>query len=124
MTAILLVINALVAAGLIILILLQRSDASAGGAFGGMGSGGQPVIRNPLAKPTAILAGIFLLSSLVIAYIQQGKSHAESVMQGHEAEAAVSPTVALEPVAVSPTVEAGVSTSIAVTPATEVSPSK
>jgi preprotein translocase subunit SecG len=127
MTAILLVVNALVAIGLIILILLQRTDSSAGGAFGGMGSGAQPIIRNPLAKPTAVLAGIFLLSSIAIAYLQQGKSHADSVMQGHEAEVSgtVSPTETLPgPLLASPTAEAGVSTTIDVTPTMEVSPSK
>ena len=47
MTPILMFINALIAVAMIILILLQRSDPSAGGAFGGMGAAGGPAIRNP-----------------------------------------------------------------------------
>ncbi|MFZ2619896.1 MAG: preprotein translocase subunit SecG [Alphaproteobacteria bacterium] len=80
MTALLFLVNALVALGLIILILLQRADTGAGGAFGG-GGAIQPVIRNPLAKPTAFLAGIFLLTSLLIAYTQQGAGHHASVVE-------------------------------------------
>lgn len=84
--AILFLLNALVAIGLIILILLQRTDAGAGGAFGGGSAGGQVNIRNPLAKPTAILAGIFLVSSLIIAYLQHGGAgHTSSVVDGHTA---------------------------------------
>lgn len=73
-------VNALVALGLIILILLQRADTGAGGAFGG-GGAIQPVIRNPLAKPTAVLAGIFLATSLLIAYTQQGAGNHASVVE-------------------------------------------
>lgn len=107
MTAILLVLNALVAVGLIILIMLQRNDPGTGGAFGGGSGGAQPVVRNPLAKPTAILAGIFLVSSLVIAYLAQGTGHGGSVVEGHEGEMmAVTPVTETAPVETSATVPA------------------
>lgn len=121
MTAILLLINALVAFGLIILILLQRSDSNAGGAFGGMGGGGQPIIRNPLAKPTAILAAIFLSSSLLIAYGQREHGHAESVMQGVEAHGAAEVPAAVPDL---PAPVLATSASAVVTTTLEVSPSK
>jgi preprotein translocase subunit SecG len=90
--AILFLLNALVAIGLIILILLQRTDSGAGGAFGGGASGGQVNIRNPLAKPTAILAAIFLVSSLVIAMLQHGAAgHGTSVIEDAPAAAPAEP---------------------------------
>jgi preprotein translocase subunit SecG len=91
MLSILLIINAVICVALIILILLQRTDPSAGGMFGGTGGAGGPVIRNPLAKPTAYLAGLFLLLSLVMAYFAKGQGGAaeHSVM----AEAASEPTL-------------------------------
>lgn len=91
--AILFLLNALVAIGLIILILLQRTDAGAGGAFGGGSGGGQVTVRNPLAKPTAILAAIFLVSSLVIAMLQHNSSgYGGSVVDGYAAPAAPAQT--------------------------------
>lgn len=99
MTSLLLTLNALICVALIILILLQRSDPSSGGMFGGAGGGGnQPVVRNPLAKPTAVLAGLFLVFSLALAYLNKGAGHGDSVMTGEIAapknvgEAAVSGT--------------------------------
>lgn len=90
--AILFLLNALVAIGLIILILLQRTDSGAGGAFGGGSAGGQVNIRNPLAKPTAILAGIFLVSSLIIAMLQHGAAgHGTSLI-----DSATTPAPAIE----------------------------
>ncbi len=110
MTAMLFLVNALTAAGLILLILLQRSDPATGGAFGGMGGGNQPIIRNPLAKPTAILAGIFLVTCLLIAYTQKGRSHHDSVIQEHMPEEPVTTAPATpalpEPTLVAPAAEA------------------
>lgn len=85
MTALLLLINALVALAMVILILLQRTDASAGGVFGGSGSN-QPVVRNPLARPTAILAGIFLVNCVVLAYVGHHGTTSSSVMAEVPAE--------------------------------------
>lgn len=93
MLSILLIINAVICVALIILILLQRTDPSAGGMFGGTGGAGGPVIRNPLAKPTAYLAGLFLLLSLVMAYFAKGQGGAaeQSVMAEAAGEPALPP---------------------------------
>jgi preprotein translocase subunit SecG len=84
MTPILMFINALIAITLIIIILLQRSDPASGGAFGGMGNAGQPSMRNPLAKPTAILAAVFLVNCLVMAYASKGATSHTSVMEAED----------------------------------------
>lgn len=86
MTAILLTVNIIICAALVGLILLQRTDPSAGGMFGGTGGSG-PAVRNPLAKPTAYLAAAFMLISLVIAYTSKGQGSHESVTAGHEVPA-------------------------------------
>jgi preprotein translocase subunit SecG len=80
MTALLLLVNALVAILMIILILLQRTDPASGGVFGGTGGGNQPIIRNPLARPTAFLAAVFLINCLAIAYLTKGHENANSIM--------------------------------------------
>jgi protein translocase SecG subunit len=101
MIAILLLANALIAVAMIILILLQRNDPAAGGIFGG-GSGSQPVIRNPLARPTAFLAALFLLNCIVIAVFTRGHEAQNTVMAAPEAAGAgaVSPTMPELPAAV------------------------
>lgn len=81
MMSILLILNTCVAVALVILILLQKTDPASGGMFGGAGGGGGAVVRNPLAKPTAILAAAFIGLSLLMAYVNKGGEHkAESVM--------------------------------------------
>lgn len=116
MMSILLILNALICVALIILILLQRSDPASGGMFGGTGGGSsQPVIRNPLARPTAILAGLFLVFCLAMAVMAKGGSHSTSVMADHTMTppaipTAISATTAEQP---SPTV---------VSPTTTISP--
>jgi preprotein translocase subunit SecG len=101
MVTVLFTLNALICVALIILILLQRSDPASGGMFGGAGGGAQPVVRNPLAKPTALLAAAFLIFSLVLAILNKGAGHHGSVMSNlpvAEASApAVSPTVPAMP---------------------------
>lgn len=99
MVSILLTLNALICVALIILILLQRSDPASGGMFGGAGGGGQPVVRNPLAKPTAILAALFLVFSIVTAVINKGGTHAPTVMDSAVAGQPVLPEASLVPAA-------------------------
>jgi preprotein translocase subunit SecG len=80
MMSVLLIINTCVTVALVILILLQKTDPSSGGMFGGTGSS-QTVVRNPLAKPTAYLAAIFMVLTLALAYLNKGGEHkADSVM--------------------------------------------
>jgi preprotein translocase subunit SecG len=121
MVNILLFANVVICVALIILILLQRSDPSSGGVFGGAGSGGGgPVIRNPLAKPTAVLAALFLVFSVLTAVLNKGEGHEASVMTGNlPAAPATLPEAALLPATapaavsatvVSPTVTTSTST--------------
>lgn len=123
MVSILLTLNAIICVALIILILLQRSDPASGGMFGGAGGGGSPVVRNPMAKPTAILAALFLLFSVATAILNKGGSHEESVMNGAETHTQALPEAALLPT-VSATTAPGVSTTIITTPTTAPSPTE
>ncbi len=75
MMSILLILNTCVAVALVIIILLQKTDPAAGGMFGGTGGGAQAVVRNPLAKPTAYLAAMFIVLSLAMAYVNKGAEH-------------------------------------------------
>jgi|GEM_PF-4868195 len=105
MVSILLTLNALICIALIIIILLQRSDPASGGMFGGTGGGVQPVVRNPLARPTAILAALFLIFSVLAAYLNKGAGEGESIMEHHAAPAiqpAQLPEAALLPTAPQP----------------------
>lgn len=124
MVSILLTLNALICVALIILILLQRSDPASGGMFGGAGGGGQTVVRNPLAKPTAILAALFLVFSIVTAIINKGGHHASTVMDATVEGQPVLPEASLVPgapaVAMPDTVEVPVTAVPAVEP--QVSP--
>jgi preprotein translocase subunit SecG len=76
----LLLLNALVAVALVVVILLQRQDTALGGAFGGANLGSGGVTRNPLARPTAILATIFMASSLLLAVLSAGQGQADSLI--------------------------------------------
>lgn len=120
MVSILLTLNALICAALIILILLQRSDPASGGMFGGAGGGGQPVVRNPLAKPTAILAALFLMFSIVTAIINKGGHHASTVMDTAVEGQPVLPEASLVPSA--PVNAAPDTVTVPAAPATETSP--
>ena len=96
MVSLLLTLNALICVALIILILLQRSETGAGGMFGGAGSGNQNVVRNPLAKPTAVLAALFLIFSVVTAVLNKGGAHhSDSVMADSMDHAPVLPDAAI-----------------------------
>ena len=108
MTAILLLVNALVAILMVILILLQRTDPASGGMFGGTGSGNQPVIRNPLVRPTAFLAAVFLINCLAIAYLTKGHEEASSIMKVEAAPIPAATLSTASPTAVMPDLPAPV----------------
>lgn len=77
----LLLLNAVVAIALVIAIMLQRSDSSIGGAFGGGSTGEVPSsANNPIAKATVWLAAIFMGSSLFLAYVSSGAGKSQSVV--------------------------------------------
>ncbi len=70
---------------LVLAILLQKPDTSGGGIMGGANAGSGPVMRNPLVKPTAVLAALFMGSSLLLAVISTGSGRDESVFDAPEA---------------------------------------
>lgn len=79
MEAVILVIHLIVAVGIIITILLQPSEAGGFvGNAGSMSNMGQRRSGNPLTRATTILAGIFFLTSIILAItagrhpVQQG----------------------------------------------------
>jgi len=80
MTTVLLIIQALVAAGLIGVILMQRSE---GGALGiGGGGGGMMSSRgaaNILTRTTMILATVFIANSILLAVVASVDSTGRSV---------------------------------------------
>ena len=83
MTSLLMLLNAIAAVFLVIVILLQRSDDGLGGAFGAGGStslmSGADA-KQALTKTTAVLAIIFMGSSLVLAMLTVNKGDAKSVI--------------------------------------------
>ena len=84
MADIVLAIHVLLALGLIVFILLQRSD---GGALGGLGGGmslsgimGCQGSANFLTRITAIFAALFMITSLILAIIESKKSDDSSII--------------------------------------------
>lgn len=89
MHQILLIIQVLVAVGLIGLVLLQQGKgADAGAAFGGGGAGSVFGSRGPatlLARMTAVFAVVFFLNSIGLAYIASGTSRqGQSVVERYQ----------------------------------------
>lgn len=95
----LVIIQVLVAAGLVGLVLLQQGKgADAGAAFGAGASGtvfGSRGSATFLSRATGILAAIFMLVSLALAYLvndrAQGDSIADALTLQPEAQEAVLP---------------------------------
>ena len=86
MTAVLLTVHLMIAAGLIVVILLQRSEGGGlgigGGAGGGMG--GFMSARgtaNLLTRTTAILAAAFMATSILLAIVADTGSRGSIVDQ-------------------------------------------
>ncbi|WP_191062585.1 preprotein translocase subunit SecG, partial [Geminicoccus harenae] len=72
MQTVVLVIHLLIAIALVGLVLIQRSEGGGLGLGGGGGGGGFMTARgtaNLLTRSTAILAGCFVLTSLVLAIL-------------------------------------------------------
>ncbi len=72
MITVLLVVHILVAIALIVVVLLQRSEGGGLGIGGGGGMGGFMTARgtaNLLTRTTAILAGVFMAMSLLLAIL-------------------------------------------------------
>ena len=98
MITIILSIHILLAIALVIAVLLQRSEGGALGIGGGGGMGGFMTGRataNALTRATAILAGCFIATSIVLAVFVSGGSETRSVVD--EPEPAASEPVAPAP---------------------------
>lgn len=82
MTSVLLVIHVLAAVGIIVLVLMQQGrGADMGAAFGGgsqtlFGSRGS---ANFLSRVTGLLAAVFFVTSLTLAYMYSKSSQPQSV---------------------------------------------
>ena len=84
MADIVLAIHVLLALGLIVFILLQRSD---GGALGGLGGGmslsgimGSQGSANFLTRITAIFAALFMVTSLILAVMESRSKDNNSII--------------------------------------------
>lgn len=81
MITFLLVVHALIALGLVGVILLQRSEGGALG-MGGGGAGGLMTARgaaNLLTRSTAILAGLFIGTSILLAVLAAGTNKRRTI---------------------------------------------
>ena len=90
MDTVLLVIHILVALALVVTVLLQRSE---GGALGiGGGGGGMMSARgagNALTRATAILAGVFFLTSIGLTILARQDIEAPSILDAPVEESVV-----------------------------------
>lgn len=88
MEAIILIIHLLLALGIVGVVLLQRSEGGAlgiGGGGGGGGSGlgglvGGRAAGNFLTRATAVLAGLFFVTSIVLSLLAGGNSATRSIV--------------------------------------------
>ena len=84
MQEVILILHILLAIVMVILILLQRSEGGALGIGGGGGGvGGLMSSRgaaNLLTRSTAILAGLFFLTSIVLTVLSKGSTETKSVL--------------------------------------------
>ena len=82
MVTVILLIHIMIAAALVAVVLLQRSE---GGALGiGGGGGGFLTGRgtaNLLTRATAVLAGCFMVTSIVLAILSSGGSAPRAIIE-------------------------------------------
>ena len=95
MNTALIIIHLLLAIGLVGLVLIQHGKgADMGTAFGAGASGsvfGSSGAGNFLTRTTGILAALFFLTSLVLAYLAMQTSESTSLMDGATPAAASAP---------------------------------
>jgi preprotein translocase subunit SecG len=103
METVILAIHALIALALIVVVLLQRSEGGLGGLGGGGGAGGSlggvmssRGAANLLTRATAVLATLFICTSLVLGILGQSDGTAPSIL---DAPASSVPTAPAEPAA-------------------------
>lgn len=86
MTHVLLVVHLILCLGLIILVLIQRSEGGALSGLGGGGGGGGSGLMtgrsaaNLLTRATALLAGGFMLTSLALSLIANAERNSGSIL--------------------------------------------
>src|SRR5512143_702733 len=102
MITVLLILHMFVAIGLVGVVLLQRSEGGALGIGGGGGSGMSGFLTgrgtaNLLTRATAVLAAVFLLTSLTLARIAGGERITRSITDEPSPPAADSPAPPVEP---------------------------
>ncbi len=101
MTAIVLTIHLMIAAALVIVILLQRSEGGGLGIGGGGGMGSFMSARgtaNLLTRTTAVLAGAFFVTSIVLAILAGNTGTRSIVDQPAPAQSAPAGTEPAPPV--------------------------
>ncbi len=99
MIPVLLVVHLLLAIALVVVILLQRSE---GGALGIGGGGGFMTARGSadlLTKTTAVIAGMFMLTSITLAVFAGGGNKPRSVVDETPAAVPAQPTGPCAPLA-------------------------
>src|SRR5271163_4340020 len=96
--SLLMIVHFFCAAGIVALVLLQRGKgAEAGAGFGAGASGtvfGARGASTALSRATAILAGIFMLTSLSLAYVNERKPAAASSLLDQLQQQSTAPTAA------------------------------
>ena len=101
MADIVLAIHVLLALGLIVFILLQRSD---GGALGGLGGGmslsgimGSQGSANFLTRITAIFAALFMVTSLILAVMESRAKEGNSIILDNSVDSEInSPLIKID----------------------------
>ncbi|MEM8770960.1 MAG: preprotein translocase subunit SecG [Pseudomonadota bacterium] len=95
MITVILVAHTLIVLGLIVVVLLQRSDGGALGLGGGGGAGGFMSGRgaaNALTRTTTIFAALFIGTSLSLAILAGGGEADETIIEELTGEAAPTPS--------------------------------
>lgn len=82
MTTVILVIHLMIAAGLVGMVLVQRSEGGALGIGGGAGFMTGRGAANLLTRITAILAGAFFATSILLAILARQNMAPSSILDG------------------------------------------
>ena len=101
MITFLLIIHAIIAVVLIVLVLLQKSEGGSLGFGGGGSSNSMFSVRgtaNLLTRSTAILATVFMITSLVLAiFFARGSQNNQSILK--DLDNTPTPTTPIKPIA-------------------------
>ena len=88
MTQVILVIHVILAITMIVSVLLQRSEGGALGIGGGGGLMSGRSQANFLTRATAVLAGLFMLTSLTLTIMAGNRGDQRSIVDEIQAESA------------------------------------